>query len=296
MLRISTIFTFVLAMLLSTFALPAQAVEVPMARTTYAFFNVNSQEYTKGIKLDGVDMTWATGSGSTRKYIRAARVATLFKTEVKSSIYALTECDTQMGADLAHLMGSNWKFIGGDRTAHNKNGWLYDSSKWTPGNLSVTVLPGDQGRRLLQIGWYRRNVPGPNPMLSTATSHWASSDPESRDAQARATLDKIGGASRLLSVDTNASSYPNGRDDDGTTTAPRWVMEREGWEDFGTQVPSFHNYGKIDPGLPIDSIAVSKKAQDTDAIDVTWNGSVDTRGKYVSDHMVLTVGVEFRTP
>lgn len=283
-------------LLFGSVTLPAKAAELPVAKTTYAFFNVNSREYTEGLKIDGVDMTWATGSGSTRKYIRAGRVATFFKNDVRSSIYALTECDTVMGADLAHLMGPNWKFIGGERVAHNKNGWLYDSSKWTPGNLGVTVLPGEQGRRLLQMGWYRRNVPGPNPMLSTATTHWASSDPASRDAQAAATLAKIGGAARLLSADTNASSYPNGRYDDGTTTAPRWVMERQGWEDFGTQVPSFHNYGKINPGLPIDTIAVSAKAQDTDSIDVTWNGSVDTRGKYVSDHMVLTVGVEFRTP
>jgi hypothetical protein len=293
--RVSSI-SVLLALVLSTFALPAVADEAPMARTTYAFFNVNSQEYTAGEKIDGVDMTWATGSGSTRKYIRAKRVADLLKNEVRASLVAVTECDTQMGADLAKLMGSNWRFVGGERSAHNKNGWLYDSSKWSTGNLSVTILPGSQGRRLLQMGFYRRNVPGPNPMLSLAVTHYSSGDPASRDAQAAAVMAKIGGAARMLAADTNALSFPNGRYDDGTTTAPRWVMERLGWEDFGYGVPSFHDYGKIDPGMAIDTIALSPKAQDTDVIDVLWNGSVDTRGKYVSDHMVITVGVEFRTP
>jgi len=297
--RLVTTIVYSLSVILLTVSVvqPAHAAEVPTARTTYAFLNVNSQEYTVGLKVDGYDMTWATGSGSSRKYIRAQRVANFLKTEVRSSVVALTECDTQMGADLAHLMGPSWKFLGGERSAHNKNGWLYDGDKWSQAQtLTVTQLPGSQGRRLLQTGLARRGVPGPNPVLQMATTHYSSGDPESRDAQHAAVMKKIGGGVRLLSADTNALSFPNGRLNDETVTAPRWVLERLGWEDYGRGVPSFHNYSKLDPGWPIDTIAASPNAQKTDAIDVTWSGSVDTRGKGISDHMALTVGVEFHTP
>lgn len=274
---------------------PAHAATVTTS-FSYTEMNCNWQGYTKGLKEDGVDLTWATGSGSSRKYIRAQRMANLFKNNVKASLYGLTECDTQMLQDLAKLMGSQWKYIGGDNDTQNRTGWLYDSSKWHPGNLSVTVLPGDPdggytGRRLLQVGFFHIQS-GTDPMVSLAMVHLSSGNPEARDLQMDAALDKIGGAVRLLSGDLNASSVPpaNGTDP-CSLTGPRWQLACRNWTDPMAQFATFQDYGNLTPGLPIDIMSLSPAAQSVYTL--KNETSIDTATTYVTDHNALKASVSF---
>ena len=280
-------------------AAPQQADAAVISSTmTYSELNCNWQGYTAGKYRDGVNLTWATGSGSTRKYIRAQRLANVLKNNVKASLYGLTECDTQMLADLAKLMGSNWRWIGGENDAHNRTGWLYDSSKWRPGSLSVTVLPGDPdggytGRRLLQIGFYRL-LSGTDPMLSVAMVHLSSGNPEARDLQMDAALDKIGGAVRLLAGDLNASSVPPiDETDPCRLTGPRWQMKCRGWTDPMARFSTFQDYGELTPGLPIDIISVSPGAQALMRITINSASSVDMAATYAADHNALKASVTF---
>lgn len=290
------IFAILLILGLAFSTIPqADAAEPTIQRTAYAELNCNWQGYTKGLTVEGQDLTWATGSGSSRKYIRAQRMANLLKNDVKSSLYGLTECDTQMMTDLAKLMGSQWKFIGGDNDLHNRTGWMYDSTKWKPGALSVTNLPGDPdggytGRRLLQVGFFRIGTPS---MLSVAMIHLSSGNPEARDLQMDAALDKIGTANRLLAGDINASSSPApGEPDSCRLTGPRWQLDCRGWDTFGEDNPTFQDYGRID-GLPLDVIAVSPGAQASSKIVMSNETVVDTAATYVADHNLLKVTVSF---
>lgn len=273
---------------------PAHA-DVVVQTATYAEQNCNWQGYTMGEKVNDVDLTWATGSGSSRKYIRAQRMADYFHSSIKASLYGLTECDSQMMADLAHLMGSQWKYIGGNNDTQNRTGWLYDSTKWHPGTLSVTVLPGDpdggyDGRRLLQVGFYR-SVSGTDPMLSVAMVHLSSGDPEARDLQMGATLDKIGGAVRLLAGDTNASS-PAQPDPCGLTAA-RSQLACSGWSDPFTGRGGFQDYGRLTPSLAVDVMSVSPSAQSSGRIVINSTRTADAAASYSTDHDTLVSSVSF---
>jgi hypothetical protein len=287
-----------LGLLFGLFVQPAQAAEVTTQTTTYSEMNCNWQGYTAGLKEDGVDLTWATGSGSSRKYIRAQRMADLLHNNVKASLYGLTECDSQMLADLAKLMGSQWKYIGGDNDAQNRTGWLYDSTKWKPGNLSTTILPGLDdgtytGRRLLQVGFYRL-VDGADPMLSVAMVHLSSSMPTARDKQMDAALDTMEGKTRLLAGDLNASSVPPADETDPCRlTGPRWQMACRGWSDPMARFATFQDYGDLTPGLPVDIISVSPAAQSTGKIRIGTTSSVDTATTYVTDHNALRATIYF---
>lgn len=283
------------ALLLSLLAPPASAWAATTYSTTYAELNCNWQGYTTGEKLDGVDLTWATGSGSKRRYVRAQRLADLLRGQAKASLYALTECDTQMLDDLAHLMGPQWERLGGDNTTQNRTGWLYDSEKWAPGKLSVTELPGDPdggytGRRLLQVG-FSRKVAGTDPMLSVAMLHLSSGNTAARDLQMRAALAKMDGKVRLLAGDLNASTPPQPVCDPDLP-GPREQLSCAGWSEYGSAVPSWHDYGRREPGLPLDVLAVSPAAQDGH-ITITSSRAVDTAPTYAADHLALVVGVSF---
>ncbi|GAB2575995.1 endonuclease/exonuclease/phosphatase family protein [Microlunatus antarcticus] len=281
--------------LLFTLLPAAPASAATTYATTYAELNCNWQGYTAGESVDGVDLTWAKGSGSSRRYIRAQRLADLLRGQVKASLYALTECDTQMLDDLVHLMGSQWEHIGGDNTSQNRTGWLYDSGKWSPGKLSTTTLPGDPdggytGRRLLQVG-FSRKVTGTDPMLSVAMTHLSSGNPEARDLQMRAALAKMDGKVRLLAGDLNASTPPGETPCD--EPGPRSQLACAGWDEYGSDVPSWHDYGRNLPGLALDVVAVSPAAQAAGRITLTSRRTVDTAPTYASDHRVLVVGVAF---
>jgi hypothetical protein len=278
----------------------ADAAEVASVSFAYTELNCNWQGYTKGLKEDGVDLTWATGSGSSRKYIRAQRMATLFKNNVKSSLYGLTECDSQMLSDLAHLMGSNWKYIGGDNDTQNRTGWLYDAVKWHPGSLSTTVLPGDPdggytGRRLLQIGFFRDLAGSSDPMISLAMVHLSSGSGGrlARDLQMDASLDIMEGKVRLVSGDLNASSVPKPDSDPCSLTGPRWQMACRGWSDPMAGVSTFQDYGNLTPGLPVDIMSLSPAAQEQDKIRISNPHSINTASTYVTDHNALQSSVSF---
>lgn len=259
---------------------------------TYAELNCNWQDYTDGQKVDGVDLTWAKSG----RYIRAARMADLFKNKVNASIYALTECDSDMMSDLADQMGSSWKYVGGSNSSHNRTGWLYDSSKWRHGDLIVTKLPGDPdggftGRRLLEIDFYRK-VSGTDPKIRLAMTHLSSGNPQARDLQMKKVLDKLDGKEVHLSGDLNASTPPSGRPCE--ESGPRAQLACAGWVTYGASVPSWHDYGQRSPALPLDVMAVSPRAQATGKITVANHHWVDTAPNFVTDHVVLVESVTFR--
>jgi hypothetical protein len=277
----------------------ADAAETAVVNFQYTEMNCNWQGYTKGLKEDGVDLTWATGSGSTRKYIRAQRMATLLNTKVKSSMYGLTECDTQMLQDLAHLMGSQWKYIGGDNTTTNRTGWLYDSGKWHPGTMSITSLPGDPdggytGRKLEQVGFFRDLSDNSDPMISMAMLHLSSGNPEARDLQMEYALDKMEGKVRLVAGDLNASSVPKADEEDPCRlTGPRWQMACAGWSDPMAPYATFQDYGDLTPGLGVDIMSVSPAAQEDDRIRIGTTKMIDTGTDEVTDHNALVASISF---
>jgi hypothetical protein len=283
--------------MLAGFLHPASAVTTVSFQ--YTEMNCNWQGYTKGLKEDGVDLTWATGSGSSRKYIRAQRMATLLKGTVKSSLYGLTECDTQMMQDLAHLMGSQWKYIGGDNDTQNRTGWLYGDSKWNPGSLSTTILPGDPdggytGRRLLQIGFFRDLSGSADPMISMAMMHLSSGNSQARDLQMAYALDKMEGKVRLAAGDLNASSVPKADEEDACRLdGPRWQMACAGWSDPMAPYATFQDYGNLTPGLPLDIISVSPAAQEQNKIRIVSTKYVNTASTYVTDHNALIASISY---
>jgi endonuclease/exonuclease/phosphatase family metal-dependent hydrolase len=232
--------------------------------------NCNFRLYSDGVSVtdpDGTvyDLTWQTA--------RAARLGSFLKQEMRCSLYAVSECDTQMMDDLCEFLSPadpllpRWKHIGGDNyfsgpydgDAQDKNGFLYDSSKWQWDAFVNHNLPSGGTRSLLGATWTYLPT---GDSIRLYTTHLSSQDPTGRPLQMARCLEIMKGEVCTFTGDLNAQSTVYNSKLAANQQGPRVQLDRAGWEEapYAPGTLSFNSYNSSVPTGRIDYFGRSPEA------------------------------------
>jgi endonuclease/exonuclease/phosphatase family metal-dependent hydrolase len=212
-----------------------------------AFLNTNYREYSEGkvvvVGDTSYDLSWGP---------RSLRLGSLLKNDGKSSLIGLNECDSQMMEDLCAYYGSPWKCIGGenyftskyDGHAQDKNGFLYDSSKWDWNFLGNWKLPGGGTRNLLGVDWVY--LPS-GKKVRVYVTHLSSGAPVDRVLQMNACLEIMGDDECVFMADLNSQSTKEVAQLTALAQNPRVQLPLHGFVEAPYQTkpyPTYNGYGE----------------------------------------------------
>lgn len=262
--------------------------------------NTNFRDYEAGnwvrVSKKSYDLTWSA---------RKARLVQLLTRDVRCSLISVQECDVQMMEDtcagIEKCNGSVWKHLGGDNyftgrfdgDAQDKNGWLYDSAKWTWQDFTNHTLCGSGTRALLGATWTYLPT---GDSLRVYTTHLNSGDPEGRPAQmadARAVMEReaclfMGDLNAMsLRVDSALTLDQQGPRAQlvgaGWTEAPYAAYPAETFNDYGRGSPARIDYVGLSPLAIAAGISFTGKAEIVSGL----NPASGSGAAYASDHNAI---------